>query len=432
MSTFRNTDMLSLLESIDPQYREFRLLTEDQASKSVQATKNIYNNAPQNVKDAIAQEFPDVDNADAFVQLLRREFPDSLNYKGVKFMAGVARLFLTDPVIHQRSGDFNAALDCIINSHYNDYDRNLNGKGAGDIIDAHSEEIAGRRRSERQAANAGTYEKKSDYDIVRIDSFKQAERYGGYTSWCVTHDEGMFNSYTSQGINQFYFCLRKGFKSIPESGGSGYPLDAYGMSMLAVRVDGDGDLMSCTDRWNDNQNVLNPKELSELIGQNFYEVFKPNNKFKERVAEAIRRVQAGEKPQDVFDYAWSFSDGYALVELGEKCNWIGTDGELLSPNQWFDYAGSFSDGYAWVKLNGKWNWIGTDGELLSPNQWFDGTELFSDGYALVRLMGKTFYIGKDGYLYDRATKNRLGRPEDVAAKLNLQESIRRAIRRYLR
>ena len=41
MARFRNTDMLSLLERIDPQYREFRLLTEDQAGKSIDAAKRL-------------------------------------------------------------------------------------------------------------------------------------------------------------------------------------------------------------------------------------------------------------------------------------------------------------------------------------------------------------------------------------------------------
>ena len=57
------------------------------------------------------------------------------------------------------------------------------------------------------------FEGKSQYNIVRIDSFEQAQQYGQYTSWCVTHDENMFNSYTNNGIGQFYFCLRHGFET---------------------------------------------------------------------------------------------------------------------------------------------------------------------------------------------------------------------------
>ena len=44
---------------------------------------------------------------------------------------------------------------------------------------------------------------------------------------------------------------------------------------------------------------------------------------------------------------------------------------LFLPYMKYDEIGEFSDGYAVVELNGKYNFIDTQGKLVFPNQWFD-------------------------------------------------------------
>ena len=46
----------------------------------------------------------------------------------------------------------------------------------------------------------------------------------------------MYDSYTCNGINQIYFCLRNGFENVKPIVGKGCPLDEYGLSMISVIV----------------------------------------------------------------------------------------------------------------------------------------------------------------------------------------------------
>ena len=95
-----------------------------------------------------------------------------------------------------------------------------------------------------------------------------------------------------------------------------------------------------------------------------------------------------------FNNVWSFCEGFARVELYGKCNFIDTEGKLLS-EQWYDGEGSFSEGFARVYLNSKWNHIDTEGKLLSE-QWYDDAYPFHEGFALVHLNGKWHTIDTKG------------------------------------
>ena len=258
--------------------------------------------------------------------------------------------------------------------------------------------------AEKAEVDSMVFDTPSDYEIVRIDSFDQASEYGRYTSWCVTHDENMFDSYTSDGINQFYFCLRNGFKGVKRQTSEGCPLDDYGLSMIAVSVNENGMLNTCTCRWNhDNggdDSVMNTKELSQVIGMNFFEVFKPNNKWKSLINDVIQRLMNGESPKSVFDYCGSFREGFAAVELNSKYNFIDEQGNLLS-KQWFDECDSFNNGLAIVELNGKYNFIDKQCKYLS-DQWFGQCWGFNEGFARVYLNDKYNFIDKQcNYLSDQ-------------------------------
>jgi len=97
-----------------------------------------------------------------------------------------------------------------------------------------------------------------------------------------------------------------------------------------------------------------------------------------------------------FDFAWGFSDGFAVVKLDGKWNLINTEGKLLS-NQWFECVGDFNEGFAVVVLDGKYNFINTEGDILFE-QWFDDAGSFSEGFAAVKLDGKWNYINTEGEL----------------------------------
>ena len=217
----------------------------------------------------------------------------------------------------------------------------------------------------------------------------------------------VIHSYTCDGINQIYFCLKHGFEDVKQIKGENAPLDEYGLSMLSIIVNEEGELAYCTTRWNHanggNDSAMDAVEISKVVNVNFYEVFKPNTKWKDMVDNAKQRLINGEEPEKIFNMVGEFNDGYAAVELNKKWNFINKNGEIIS-DKWFDNVASvgFKDGYARVYLNRKYNFINTDGEIIS-DKWFDGVYNFIEGYARVRLNGlhdelddKWNFINTDG------------------------------------
>lgn len=406
------------------------LLTESQESKSISAAKKL----------VMKRLGYDEQQADRFVRMdLRQDLPTLRTPEGGKFILGVTRMYC-DGELRAASviNKLNSTLKYIASdAHINEYDRNLNGMSAKDLIDRFTANVEMDLENDRNEVGSLELNRNSDYKIVRINSFEQAQEYEDYTSWCVTHSEHMFNSYTSNGINQFYFCLKNGFEDIPMKPKEGCPLDEYGLSMIAVCVNEDGGLNTCTCRWNHdnggNDHIMSTKQISEVIGMNFYDVFNPSTTWKEMLENAMQRLANGEKPYNVFDKVrairtlddltpvrlcgkwnfinrnneiispqWfdecsSFSNGFAQVFMKDLYNFINVKGEIISPNLWFDWCGRFREaGCARVEINDKHNFINGNGELLSPNLWFDWADSFSGDFAKVLLNDKINFLCKDG------------------------------------
>jgi len=307
----------NLLERIDNDYHDYRLLTESQESKSISAAKKL----------AMDKMGWDEQRADKFVrEELRGDLPVLRTRNGGKFILGATRMFcdnqLNDGGIIQR---LNATLELVASdAHINEYDRNLNGLSAEELINRFSSARKTIGDKDREEVGALDLQVNNNYTIVQIDDFEQSSQYGKYTSWCVTHNENMLDSYTSGGIGQFYFCLKNGFENVPAETGEGCPLDEYGLSMIAVSVDGDGQLNTCTCRWNHdnggNDHIMNTQQISQLIGMNFYDVFKPNNKLKNFVEELLTKVKNGTPLDEVFQKVDEEDNDYAIVGTYFKGN----------------------------------------------------------------------------------------------------------------
>ncbi|MCL2812669.1 MAG: WG repeat-containing protein [Clostridia bacterium] len=107
-----------------------------------------------------------------------------------------------------------------------------------------------------------------------------------------------------------------------------------------------------------------------------------------------------------FDDARNFSEGLAVVMVGEKLGFIDKAGKVVVPPQydapwWFDYYGSltFRDGLASVMVSDgeteKWGFIDKTGKEVVPLQ-YDATEGFREGLAAVMIDGKWGFIDKTG------------------------------------
>jgi hypothetical protein len=378
---------------------QLRLLTENRESKNLNKARQYI------ISKGYSQEI-----AQRTLDAIRTIIPNS-RIDQYKFVLGICRMYLDNELNGQKSiSQINLALKYAA-KYDTEYDQNLNGEHADDIIKRFAPDMAADLENSKKSLAGKTYSNRSDYRIVRIPTYEDATKYAKYTDWCVTYRPDMYASYTHDGLGLFYFMLKNGFEKIPEEETEGCPKDEYGMSMIAVSVNEDGSLNTSTCRWNhDNggaDDLFSVEELSELAGNNFYNVFKPYSKKeierkKEEIMcpfrEAEQRLRNGENPEDIFDYTSNFNDGFARVLLNGKSNYINTHGELLFPNQWLDYISNFNEGFARVGLNNKWNFINTHGEILSPNQWFDNTGGFHDGFARVLLNDKWNFINTNGEL----------------------------------
>ena len=367
------------------------IITESQESKSIAAAKKL-----------VSQRLGyNEQEADEFVRIkLRNDIPSLRAPQGGKFILGVTRMFCDGELRNANDiGNLNSTLKLVASdAHINEYDRNLNGLSAQGLIQRFAKAMSDNLEAEKSEIAQMTFDSPSDYEIVRIDSFEQAEEYGHYVSWCVTHDENMFNSYTSDGINQFYFCLKNGFENIEETPSEGCPLDEYGLSMIAVSVNENGMLSTCTCRWNHgnggNDSIMNAKQVSQLIGMNFFEVFKPNNKWKDLLTSAMQHLANGEDPRNVFNYVGNFREGFATIRLNNKWNYINQEGKILS-DLWYDYCDIFKNGFARVQIGNKHTFIREDGKRLN-NEWYDYCFTFENGFARVKISDKYTFIREDG------------------------------------
>ena len=329
-----------------------------------------------------------------FFGKMQHDIPN-VRLNNCKYFLGVTRMIMEKQLTNGESiMKLNSILKYINNdeSLNTSFDRNLNCLTFEKLSEQMSEGMEQAYKSERERFSSTDFgEMNTSYSVVKINNFKEASEYGKYTPWCVTHEIKAFNDYTNNGICIFYFCLKDGFESIPEKIGENCPLDEYGLSMLAVCVDENGECKTITCRWNHNNggndNVMSTEELSRLLGVNFYEVFKPSTVFKEKLEKALSLAKKGDFSG--FDNIDNFDkNGLAKVELNDKFNLIGTNGNFLS-KQWFDNITDFDEnGIAQVSLNHKWNLIDINGNFLSQ-QWFDYVYCFDkNGIAKVYLNHK--------------------------------------------
>ena len=424
-------DINYLCEEIHKAIRKHQILTEGRQTKNRNAAKNY-----------IMQQLGYSESgAMKFIGQLKVKIP-SVRLQQEKFLLGVARLFIDgDLSVNDdfKCTNFNQTLKLIASdAHVNEYDNNLNGMSADELINRFADVRVGELSKRKELMGGKHYQQNRQYTIVPINSYEEATKYAKYNEWCVTYSEEMFDDKTCHGAGRFYFCLRNGFENVPKKAGPNAPLDEYGLSMIAVSITMEGEPNSITCRWNhDNggsDNVMDDEQLSELLGVNFYSVFKPYTREELHAKGVIlfdevqEMLDKGVSPTDIFEFVGDFNDGYAKVTLNNKWNFINRNNKLLSDtwfdgvynfsngcagiwlggkfnfidtygefisDTWFEDIGDFSDGYAKVKLNNKWNFINRNNKLLS-DIWFDWVYTFSDGYAKVNLNGKWNFINTDG------------------------------------
>ena len=365
------------------------VLNESQESESIKGATRLYMERTGKSKE----------EADKFVRIdLRASFPPLRDKKMGKFILGVTRMFLDGQLRDATTiANLNSTLKYVGDpTHINEYDRNLNGMSAQDLIERFAPARMQDMEKDKAELGKAQYMAKNEYKVVRIDSFEQARQYGKYNDWCLAqpNGRGMYDSYTSEGVNQLYIILRDGFENEPRKTGPNTPYDSYGLSMMTVIVDPDGQMTQSTTRWNhangSNDSAFSPKSMSEVIGRNFYEAFKPNTKFKDALEDALNRLRNGEDPiYYIFDYVGEEQEGIRSVELMSKWNYLTKDNRILMA-QWVNEARNFREGVAVINVNGRgYNFVNAKGEIISKT-WFDDAEDFREGFGHIYVDGKGY------------------------------------------
>lgn len=308
-----------------------RLVLEDRGSKNLSQARAYLEKSgvqdPQKVIDTIRHDIPNI-------RLPRKDGRDTY-----KFLFAACRYF-TEQAFSDADAimQFNSVLPYIASGqHVENYDRNLNNLPLSDIIN----QFAGIKKQDIDAQKAQSQSNsfgKSDYKVVPIDSFEEAEKYSDYTTWCVTKEASNYNNYTHGRRGRFYFCLKNGFENVPQEVGENCPLDEYGLSMIAVSINQDGSPNTITCRWNHanggNDSVMTPQQLEQVIQMPYYETFKPFTE--EELANRDVSLTYEEYSEIVFD------NSFVILAFTDKqpVYWLMQD---LSPNTNDDHGYDMPD-----------------------------------------------------------------------------------------
>ena len=258
-----------LIQLISEAIQNKLMLTEDRESKNLSLARRL-----------LRQRGYDDGRANQVLVAIRQDVPN-VHAAKCKFILGVTRMYLDGQLDNGMAiRELNSTLKLVgSDAHVNEYDYNLNGLSANDLVNRFKTARQGHLDIQKAMSDSRSLQANPDYKIVPIDSFEEASEYGRYTSWCVTRDEKMFDKYTSNGLGRFYFCLRNGFQNEPPRVSDGAPLDRYGLSMIAVSVNPNGSLNTCTCRWNHdnggNDSIMEVGEIEDLLGVNFFSTFQP-------------------------------------------------------------------------------------------------------------------------------------------------------------
>ena len=288
------------------------------------------------------------------------------------------------------------------------FDEDLNGLSYFELYDE--------LNSKRKTANRLNQErlsslklKNNHYRVIPINSQEEASRYSGYTSWCITTMLDQWENYTRFG-RRFYFLLKDGFENVPRPADPeavGAPFDEYGLSMISVLVDMDGEPTYVTTRYNhefngeNNPDLCTAEQVQNITGINFYQELKPYTREELHSMgiipfdEVPELLASGQNIYEMFDEMEDWNDEFYRVSLNDRYNLLNKKSNTLLYRRWYDDIESFYEGLAGVYLNDKWGFIDETGRVVIPCK-YDNIYDFSEGLARIKLNGKYGFIDKIG------------------------------------
>ena len=238
------------------------------------------------------------------------------------------------------------------------------------VGDSQKADRAYARENGAQTANLN-----QNYQVLGPLSFEEANQYGNYSGYgggqsgriCYTQYPNTWKSsdYSNDDTNSCFILLRNDWKEVPtEHDGSernnGLPeplnqydgYDDYGLSMIVLFINPDGELHECNTRWNHEASyapgrrvdlALTQTDIENLMGAPFETIFNSSN-FYERADTIDDRIANGDNIASIFDYAEYLNKSFMLVELNKKYNIFSIEEKrLLFPHDWFKEIGVLND-----------------------------------------------------------------------------------------
>ena len=304
------------------------LILESKEDKTKKMLRSKGYNNPSEIIKAVKHDFSELEHSER---------------PAYKFLYAICRMYVDKEL--QNANDIstmNSMLKIISEEpHLSEYDHNLNGLNKEEIFQRFLPIQKKETEDEINFVKRMKFTGESDYEIVKIDSYQDASRYKKYTSWCVTQNNSHFESYSCDGINQFYFCLKKGFENVKKDNKDA-PLNEYGLSMISVCVDYNGMPLYVTTRYNhkfngeNNENLCSPRQVSEVINMNFFEVFKPSKKGEKFNKYKIQeKLENGADINSLFDKVDKITNDFYLVQNDKKQSFIYKKKLVFD---WFNYT----------------------------------------------------------------------------------------------
>lgn len=291
------------------------LILESKEDKTKRMLRSRGYNNPSEIIKAVKHDFSELEHSER---------------PAYKFLYGICRMYVDGEL--QNANDIstmNSMLKIIsVKPHLSEYDHNLNGLNKEEIFQKFLPIQKKETEDEINYVKKMKFTGDSDYEIVKIDSYQNASKYKSYTSWCVTQNKHHFDLYSCDKMNQFYFCLKKGFKNV-EKDDEDAPLNNYGLSMISVCVDYNGIPLYVTTRYNhdfngeNNENLCSPRQISEVINMNFFEVFKPSKKGEKFNKYSIQeKLKKGVDINSLFDETYKITNDFYLVKNDKQQSFI--------------------------------------------------------------------------------------------------------------
>lgn len=301
----------------------------------------------------------------------------------------------------------------------------------------------------KENKQSGYTDKIGRYEILKDIDFDTAEEYGIYSHpesiLCYTENQSTWDDYTNNGENTVFLLLRDDWEewndedeemSIPpQEPTEKTPYDDYGLSMIFLFVDPDGNLITSNTRWNHEHSegivvdkAFTKEDIEKLIGQDFDEVFVSREKefgekfrtylanFEYYVYEGGMEVEEAVAELKDLDYdnflgdevecykSNNIQDCY-MIEICNKQNIWRSDKRCFISNIWFNYIGREFGDYILVQLRGRYNFIHKDtGELmynLPFDEWFEYVNSYSNigNFLIAKNKNGVVYIDENGKFY---------------------------------